>query len=151
MKKYLWAIAAAVLASWGISLYQAANRLSFRPLIPSNIAFNQGALRFILPLVAFNDSNRILPVSGYAFDIYLNGSFLAKAYAFNVPFINPGDNVINTEVLIPILDLVNTIPELRNGGRTVVFRLSGNVRLLELLTIPVPDFNISITIPKISI
>jgi hypothetical protein len=82
-----------VLAVWGLALFNAAKRLSFRPLLPQNLNVSQGAFAFDMPLVVLNDSNRTIPVSGYAFDLFVQGKFLAKVYAFNVPAIQPGENL----------------------------------------------------------
>lgn len=139
------------LLAWGVSLFNAAKRLNFRPLLPQNFTVSRGAFTFDMPLVVLNDSNRTLPVSGYAFDLYLQGSFLAKVYAFDVPPIAPGENVIYGRVVIPVFDLLNIVPDLRTTSKNINIRFVGNVRLLELLTIPVPDFVMSFTVPKINL
>lgn len=141
----------ALLGVWGLALYNAAKRLNFRPLLPQNFGVSQGAFSFDMPLVVLNDSNRTIPVSGFAFDLFVQGKFLAKVYAFNVPFLAPGENVIYGRVVIPVLDLLTIVPELRQTSKNINILFSGNVRLLEVLTIPVPDFNMSFTIPKINI
>lgn len=136
---------------YGLSLYNAAKRLNFRPLFPQNVNVSQGALKFDLPLVVLNDSNRKIPVSGYGFDLYVQGKFLAKVYAFDVPPIQSGENTIYGRVVVPILDLLSVVPELRSGAKTISVLFTGNVRLLEVLTIPIPDFNMSFNLPKINL
>lgn len=139
-----------VLGIWGVALFNAAKRLSFRPLLPQNLNVSQGAFEFDMPLIVLNDSNRTIPVSGYGFDLFVQGKFLAKVYAFNVPPIKPGENQIYGRVVIPIFDLLAIIPELRSNSKNINILFTGNVRVLEVLTIPVPDFNMSFTIPKIN-
>lgn len=140
------------LGAYALSLYNAAKRLNFRALLPQNFSVANGAFSFEMPFVVLNDSNRNLPVSGYAFDIFVNGTFLAKAYMFNFPTIVPGENIVRgSRVVVPVFDLLNVVPDLRNNPKSVQVKFSGNVRLLELLTIPVPDFSMSFTIPKLSL
>lgn len=140
-----------LLGVWGLALFNAAKRLNFRPLIPQNVNVANGAFSFDMPLVVLNDSNRIIPVSGFAFDLLIQGKFLAKVYAFNVPPIRPGENQIYGRVVIPVFDLLNIVPELRTTTKNINVLFVGNVRLLEVLTIPVPDFQMFLTIPKINI
>ena len=148
--KLIYAAVGLLFLSYAVSLYNAAKRLVLRPLLPKNFALFNGAVVFELPLVALNDSNNTIPVSGFAFDLFVNGSFLSKVYAFDLSPIKSGETVVTARVVIPFLDLINLVPELKNAGRSVSFRFAGNVRLLELLTIPLPDFNLSLPIPKLS-
>ncbi len=148
-KTFIWAAVFAVIATYALNLYNAAKRLSLRPLLPKNFALTNGAVVFDMPLIALNDSNRTIPVSGFAFDLFVNGLFLSKVYAFDTPSIQPGDNLVTGRVVIPFLDLLNVVPELKNAGRAVSIRFTGNVRLLQVLTVPLPDFNINLPIPKI--
>lgn len=142
-------LAGGAAAIYGVTLFNAAKRLSIRPLFPEQIKVETGAFKWIQPLAVINGAATTIPLSSFSFDLDLNGVFVGKVVSWSSNPIAPGETIVRGTVIVPILDLLAALPSLKNEGRTVRFGLNGGTSLFRLFRVPLPYIQQSITIPKL--
>jgi LEA14-like dessication related protein len=126
---------------------QAVKRFSYRSLLPRNIRFEKGALKFELEMVIVNPTTDRVVVDGLDLDVFIGKTLMGKAIIFKSVVIEAGsETTLQTSVIMGVDTLLTVIPDIRFDARSVTIAFDGVVRAYGL-TAPV-KLSYTLTIPK---
>ncbi|WP_428658156.1 hypothetical protein [Runella sp.] len=135
---------------WVIRLWikiGAVKRFSFRSLLPRNIRFEKGALKFELEMVIVNPTVERVTIDGLDLDVYVGKNLLGKAIIFQPVVIEPyTETTLQTSVIMGIDTLLAAVPDLRATAKSVTVAFDGVIRAYGL-TAPV-NISYTLSIPK---
>lgn len=127
---------------------QAVKRFSYRSLLPRNIRFEKGALKFELEMVIVNPTTDRVIVDGLDLDVFIGKTLMGKAIIFKSVVIEAGsETTLQTSVIMGIDTLLTVIPDIRFDARSVTVAFDGIVRAYGL-TAPV-KLSYTLTIPRL--
>jgi hypothetical protein len=126
----------------------AVRRFQYRSLLPRNIRFERGALKFDLEMVVVNPTTNRVVIDGLDLDVFVGKTLIGKAVIFQTTPIEPyTENTLRTSVICPLDVLLTAVPDINVQAKTVAFAFDGVIRAYGL-TAPVL-LNYNIAIPKI--
>jgi hypothetical protein len=135
---------------WAVRLWvkiSAASRFNYRSLLPRNIRFEKGALKFDLEMVIVNPTTQRVIVDGLDLDVYIGKNLLGKAIIYRPVAIEPyGETTLSTSVVMGADALLTALPDLKLESKSVSVAFSGVIRAYGL-TAPV-NLSYTLTIPK---
>lgn len=151
MNNKILSIGLILLGFWAVRLWRkiaAVRRFQYRSLLPKNIRFETGALKFNLEMIVVNPSVERVTVDGLDLDVYVGRTLIGKAVIFQPISIEPyTESTLRTGVICPLDRLLTAVPDINVQARTVTFSFDGVVRAYGL-TAPV-NLTYNIAIPKI--
>ncbi len=126
----------------------AARNLSFSFGLPQRFSFRDASLYFSVPIRVLNPSPESVRIAGINLQAYYGGSYLGTIYALQPQTIEAlAESTVNADVFLPIVNIVNSIPELRTASKTIPITLTGNVRAFGV-AFPI-NYVQSFTLPKL--
>ncbi len=147
-KVFYWILA--FLVFWAVRLWikiSAATRFNYRSLLPRNIRFEKGALKFDLEIVIVNPTTERVTVDGLDLDVYIGTRLMGKAIIYRPVVIEPyGETTVITSVVMGADALLTALPDIKIESKSVSVAFRGVIRAYGL-TAPV-DLSYTLTIPK---
>ncbi|WP_428658940.1 LEA type 2 family protein [Runella sp.] len=126
----------------------AASNLSFSLGLPRNFALRDASVYFTLPIRVLNANPESITISGLNLQAGYNANYLGTAYALKSQTIAAlGETTVYADWFIPIVNLINIFPELKNASKSVKINFKGQVRAFGL-GFPV-DYTQIITLPQL--
>lgn len=126
----------------------AAQSLSFSLGLPRNFALRDASVYFSLPIRVLNPNPESLAISGINLQASYNGNYLGTVYALQKQTIAAlAETTVYADWFIPIVNLINLFPELRNVSKTVQIQFKGQVRAFGL-GFPI-DYTQTLVLPKL--
>lgn len=126
----------------------AAQNLSFSLGLPRNFALRDASVYFSLPIRVLNPNPESLRVSGLNLQASYNGNYLGTVYALQPQTLTAlSETTFLADWFIPIVNLVNVFPEIRNASKSVKLNFKGQVRAFGL-GFPV-DYTQTLTLPQL--
>lgn len=136
---------------WAFRLWvkiTAVQRFNYRSLLPRNIRFEKGALKFELEIVIVNPTVERVTVDGLDLDVYIGKVLMGKAVIFRPVTIEPyTETTLQTSVIMGVDTLLTVIPDIRLDAKTVSVKFDGVVRAYGL-TAPV-NLSYALSIPRL--
>jgi hypothetical protein len=127
----------------------AASSLTFSLGLPRNFALRDASVYFSLPIRVLNPNPESITISGLNLQSTYNGNDLGTVYALKSQTIAAlGETTVYADWFIPVVNLINIFPELRNASKSVKLRFAGQVRAFGL-GFPV-DYTQTLTLPNLS-
>lgn len=126
----------------------AAQNLSFSLGLPKNFAVRDASIYFSLPIRVLNPNPESLRISGLNLQASYNGNYLGTVYALQPQTLNAlAETTFYADWFIPIVNLINVFPELKNASKSVKINFKGQVRAFGL-GFPV-DYTQTLTLPQL--